>query len=92
MPYILIIWYGKVKNMKRILFVVVLLLAVVALLAACGGAVQFKLNFIVDGEVYATIDTSGNEAIKMPEDPTKEGDTFDGWYWDKDWMRLCHRI
>ena len=74
--------------MKRILFVVVLLLAVVALLAACGGAVQFKLNFIVDGEVYATIDTSGNESIKMPEDPTKEGDTFDGWYWDKDtWQK-----
>ncbi|MBO4308938.1 MAG: leucine-rich repeat protein [Clostridia bacterium] len=74
--------------MKRILFAVGLLLAAVLLLAACGGAVQFKLNFIVDGEVYATIDTAGKEAIKMPEDPTKEGDTFDGWYWDKDtWQK-----
>ena len=74
--------------MKRILIVAALLLATVLLLAACGGAVQFKLNFIVDGEVYATIDTSGNESIKLPENPTKEGEVFDGWYWDKDtWQK-----
>ena len=52
-------------------------------LNACGG-VEFKVNFVVDGAVYATIDTSGQEIIKMPENPTKEGYTFDGWYWDKD--------
>ena len=74
--------------MKRILLVMALLLATVAILAACGSAVQFKLNFIVDGEIYATIDTSGNEAIKLPENPTKEGEVFDGWYWDKDtWQK-----
>ena len=74
--------------MKRILIVIALLLVVLALFVACGSSVQFKLNFIVDGEVYATIDTSGNESIKLPENPTKEGEVFDGWYWDKDtWQK-----
>ena len=45
---------------------------------------EFKVNFVVDGEIYATVDTNGNEVIKMPENPTKEGYNFDGWYWDKD--------
>ena len=52
-------------------------------LTACGG-VEFKVNFVVDGAVYATIDTNGQEIIKMPENPSKENYTFDGWYWDKD--------
>ena len=72
----------------RIAGIAILALCVLLILAACGGAVQFKLNFIVDGEVYATIDTSGNESIKLPENPTKEGEAFDGWYWDKDtWQK-----
>ena len=51
-------------------------------LNACG--VEFKVNFVVDGVVYATIDTNGQEIIRMPENPTKEDYAFDGWYWDKD--------
>ncbi len=52
-------------------------------LTACN-RVEFKVNFVVDGVVYATIDTNGQEIIRMPENPTKEDYTFDGWYWDKD--------
>ena len=52
-------------------------------LTACKD-VDFKVNFVVEGEVYATIKTSGNEVIKMPENPTKAGYNFDGWYWDED--------
>jgi uncharacterized repeat protein (TIGR02543 family) len=53
-------------------------------LTACGGEeAKQKVNFIVDGETYATINTSGNEIIQMPEDPVKDGYEFDGWYWDK---------
>ena len=48
---------------------------------------NFKLRFIVDDSVYATISTAGNEVIQMPEDPVKEDYTFDGWYWDKDVWR-----
>ena len=51
-------------------------------LTACN-KVEFKVNFVVDGAVYSTINTNGQEIIRMPENPTKEGFTFDGWYWDK---------
>ena len=43
----------------------------------------FTLRFVVDGEVYAAIDTSGEEAIRLQENPQKDGYIFDGWYWDE---------
>lgn len=52
--------------------------------ASCNLKVSFELNFIVDDEIYSTVETNGNEIISMPQDPTKENYTFDGWYWDKD--------
>ena len=51
--------------------------------SACSKA-EFKVNFVVDGAVYATLNTNGEEIIKMPENPTKDDYDFDGWYWDKD--------
>lgn len=57
-------------------------------LSACANDLSFKLNFIVDDAIYATIDTSGDETIVLPGNPTKENSTFDGWYWDKDtWQK-----
>ena len=66
---------------------VVILLAIfllMGMLTACNVGVAFQIHFVVDGEIVHTIDTLGNEKIKMPNDPTKEGYLFDGWYWDKD--------
>ena len=71
------------KKLLTILLTIFVLCASAFTLSACGVA-KFKVNFIVDGEVYATIDTTGSEIIQMPENPTKEDYTFDGWYWDKD--------
>lgn len=71
---------------KRILTIILSIVAVLACifgLSACQ-RVKFKVNFVVDGTVYATIDTNGEEVIKMPENPTKDGYVFDGWYWDND--------
>ena len=71
--------------MKKFLFTPILALLMVFCtigFVACG--VEFKINFIVDGEIYATVNTNGAETIKMPDNPTKEDYTFDGWYWDKD--------
>ena len=70
---------------KRIL---TLLLTITALITAVFGvtacsSVEFKVNFVVDGEVYATVNTNGAETIKMPENPTKQDHVFDGWYWDE---------
>ena len=75
------------KTAWKIVLLTTLVLFVALALAACG-KVEFKLNFMVEDEVYATINTNGAEVIKMPTNPTKEGFVFDGWYWDKDsWQR-----
>ena len=68
---------------KRTLAIVaVLLVAAVmtGIFAAC--VTEFQLKFVVDGEVYAVVNTAGEETVKLPENPTKEGYIFDGWYWD----------
>lgn len=63
------------------IFALVLALTAVFGLASCG-KVEFSVNFVVDGEVYATVTTVGDEIIKMPDNPEKDGYDFDGWYWD----------
>lgn len=76
--------------MKKILTALLLNLTCILFavgFAACNG-VEFKINFIVDGEIYATVNTNGAETIKMPDNPTKEDYRFDGWFWDKDtWQK-----
>lgn len=73
--------------MKKRIFVA--LLAVVAIfcmafaLVGCNTNINYKLYFRVDGEVYAVIDTSGDEVISIPADPVKDGYTFAGWFWDE---------
>lgn len=73
---------------KKLLSIFVFIFAVVlglAVLTACDTSdVKYKLNFIVDGEIYATIETSGQETITLPNDPTKEDYEFGGWYYDQD--------
>ena len=77
------------KKTLSLVFAFALVLAVLLGLASCGKDVEFNVNFVVDGEVYATVGTSGNESIKIPENPTKDGYTFDGWYVDdKTWEKL----
>ena len=74
------------KLSKYALFLLLTLIAAVSF-AACG-KVDFKVNFVVDGEIRHTINTNGSETIIMPDNPTKEGYEFDGWFWDKDvWER-----
>ena len=68
-------------------FLTILLASLVACIAVslfgCGKTVEFKVDFMVDGSVYASVSTSGDEVIKMPNDPEKSGYVFDGWYWDE---------
>ena len=72
------------KTLKLFVFLLLIVFAVAVLVSACATTVVFKIGFDVDGEIIKTIDTNGTEVVKMPEDPVKEGYTFDGWYWDKD--------
>ena len=69
--------------MRKIITILLVMLSIVGL-SSCLGRVEFELNFVVDSETYDTVSTNGKEIVKMPSDPTKDGYTFDGWYWDKD--------
>ena len=77
----------KGKNVLKLVSMILVLSLTVAIMASCTGVtdlVSFKVDFIVDGEVYKTISTSGNEIISLPSNPTKEGYVFKGWYWDNE--------
>lgn len=73
---------------RRISIIASLLLLFVIVFASCSSPVKFDISFVSDGEVIATITTTGDEVIQMPQNPTKEGYTFGGWYWDNGtWQR-----
>src|SRR5574344_179500 len=67
---------------KNVIILVLAVLLLIGLLTACNGAVDITLSFIVDGEVYHTIDTKGDGLITLPTNPTKEDYVFDGWFWE----------
>ncbi len=72
-------------SMLRTLATLLVVFAMLASLAACGSQdlVSFKVNFIVDGEVYDTLHIDGT-TIELPDNPpAKEGYRFVGWYWDE---------
>jgi uncharacterized repeat protein (TIGR02543 family) len=73
---------------KKFSILLIGLLTLIFALTACAG-VEFQIDFIVDGDVvYASINTGGNEVVKMPVNPTKSGYAFGGWFWDKDsWQK-----
>lgn len=70
------------KVMKRFVSLILVLLMLVPMIASCS-KVEFKIDFIVDGNTYDSISTSGDEVVTMPQDPTKEGYVFKGWFWDE---------
>lgn len=51
-------------------------------------AEEHSVNFIVDGETVHTIETAGNELLTMPEDPTKAGYWFAGWFLDDETFEI----
>ena len=72
------------RGKSGVAIAVILVAAMLLMFAFAACQVQFQLKFVVDGEVYHTIDTNGEEAVTLPADPTKDGYIFDGWYWDED--------
>ena len=69
---------------SRLLALLLACVSALLILVSCGigDVVKFEIKFMVGEEVYDTISTSGNEALQLPDNPTKDGYTFDGWYWD----------
>ena len=73
------------KRVTRVILCLLLCLIGAFVFASCSpDQVSFDLDFEVDGANYDTISTMGAETISMPDNPTKEGYIFDGWFWDKD--------
>lgn len=72
------------KSTRKLLLVMMFVLLIVAIFAfvACQRESKFKLTFVVDGKTNKTIYTNGNEAISLPNSPTKDNCSFDGWYLD----------
>lgn len=68
---------------KKLLVLLTAVISAALLLTACA-SVERTLIFEVDGETYATVNTTGQETVQMPNAPTKEEYEFDGWYRDKD--------
>lgn len=66
------------KIIKTLLLLLSLSLCV-SMLFSCSN-IKFKVEFIVDGEVYKTVSTSDKSEIEIPKNPEKEGYEFDGWY------------
>ncbi len=71
------------KKKLTLSLVLVFVLLSMLILASCMKTIEFSINFISDGEIVHTIQTSGEEAIQMPPAPTKQGYVFSGWYWDE---------
>ena len=49
------------------------------MLFACS-SLKFKVEFIVDEEIYKTVSTRDREKVRIPKNPEKEGYEFKGWY------------
>ena len=70
---------------KHKLFTIIMLLGLGVFLVSCTSGVEFTVNFDSNGGSEVTSVTSdGASVVSIPEDPTKEGYTFDGWYWDNE--------
>ena len=73
----------KIKNLQLI-FVAMLCISLSTLLVACGAKEPVKISFETNGgSPIAQIEIDEN--FQMPQNPTKQGFTFDGWYID----RIC---
>ena len=60
----------------------ILLLSFSLMLVGCGDESSGKINFIVDGQTYESVETDGFERIVLPAEPVKDGYDFAGWYYD----------
>ena len=69
-------------NKKWLAVFLLLVVALVGVLAACGEDFC-KVEFIVDGNVIQSSTGRSGEELHMPPNPTKEGYTFEGWYFDE---------
>ncbi len=83
------------KQKYVFILVLTILTACLALFAACNNTPaeqpkeQYTVSFSADGELYSTLKISGNQKVRLPVEPSKEGYIFNGWFFDEGaWTRL----
>lgn len=74
----------KVVNLKVVStsLIFILMLSFSLMLVGCGEDSGGKINFVVDGQTYESVETDGFERIVLPAEPVKDGYDFAGWYYD----------
>ena len=88
------------KSKITFLIVAILVFLLSAILVSCGEKnpqatpsepeQKYTVTFIVDGNEFFELETSGNGTIQFPTAPTKDGYEFKGWYFDVDvWLEPC---
>ncbi|MBQ9786000.1 MAG: InlB B-repeat-containing protein, partial [Clostridia bacterium] len=66
----------------KVLFLAMLVFACVCFASGCGEKV-YKINFMVDGQVYHIVQSPGKDIVELPSNPTKDNFVFLGWYEDE---------
>lgn len=67
------------RKIIKSLSLLLLLSVCISMLFSCS-TLKFKVEFIVDGEVYKAVSTKDKSEIEIPKNPEKEGYEFVGWF------------
>ncbi|MEG2274729.1 MAG: InlB B-repeat-containing protein, partial [Clostridia bacterium] len=73
------------KRLGAMVCVLVLLSMLSVFTVACNKD-GFKINFYDGDSIVTSISTKGKEAITLPTDPVKAGYTFEGWFFEKEFI------
>lgn len=78
------------RKILLVLSLTLVFLSSVFCLSACGKKdLSRSVKLMVDGEVYATVESNGKNKFVLPQSPEKEGYSFDGWYFDEGvWQKV----
>lgn len=70
----------------RAVLIIFLLMLTSGIISGCNDlSVSFIVNFDTNGGTFVqSVTYKGDNMIAIPDDPTKEGYLFEGWYWDND--------
>lgn len=72
------------KKFNKISVILIMAVFIVLHFSACY-VIEVTINFDSNGgSDVASITTNGASKIKIPDNPTKEGYEFKGWYWDNE--------
>ena len=70
---------------KRILLIALIACFIVPSIFLVAGCKEdtYKLNFYNEGSQYHSLEIKKGQKIEMPQEPTKDGFSFGGWYFDE---------